>query len=255
MLLSNILITSSPDDGEHILPAVLKQNVESLKRQHPELPYRLFVERDVIELIEQKFTPEIMTAYHAMRPFSYRSDLARYCILYEYGGVYADLSYFFLGPVTGDGDRPVVFRGNLVSAPWDTSSGLVFSPPKHKAFQRAIELLCANVEKRYYGLNALCPTGPTLLGKALASTCEAEELTTGHAKHVERETVKQLVPNLLLPRGPHIHCQYLGGAIVAIKRKAILGRGLEGFGITTGNTYRDIWGAGEVYIEPGEKPS
>src|SRR4051795_3917802 len=98
MLLSSVLITSSEDDHGD-LPPIIQQNIASLKAQHPGLPHRLFRQDDVIELLEEKFPKEILNSYFALRPFAYRADLARYCILYEFGGLYADLSYFFVRAV------------------------------------------------------------------------------------------------------------------------------------------------------------
>jgi hypothetical protein len=144
-------------------------------------------------------------------------------------------------------DRAVVFRGNLVSSPWDTSNGLIYCPPKHKAVERAIELVCANVKRRYYGLTPLCPTGPALIGKALAMTCEAEELVTGIAQLMERQAVEKRVPMLALPDGELIHCQFMTQTLIAVKRKPILSPGLTAIGIKTGNSYRQFWRRGEVY--------
>src|SRR3954471_6160293 len=142
MLLSSVLITSSEEDQDSALPPIIQQNIASLKAQHPGLPHRLFRQHDVIELLEEKFPKEILNSYFALRPFAYRADLARYCILYEFGGLYADLSYFFVRAVPMPDDRAVVFRGNLVSCPWDASNGIVYVPPKHRALERAIELVC-----------------------------------------------------------------------------------------------------------------
>ena len=247
MLLSNVLITSSEDDEDQPLPPIIRENIESLKSQHPGLEHRLFRQADVVQLIEERFSKEVLDAFYALRPFAYRADLARYCILYEFGGFYADLSYFFVGPIPMPPKRAVVFRGNLVSSPWDMSNGLIYSPPRHKALAHAIKLVCANVKRRYYGLTPLCPTGPALIGKAFATTCEAEELITGLAQLMPRDIVRDLVPTLALPDGELIHCQYLTQTLVAVKRKPILSPGLVAMGITAGNAYRQFWNRREVY--------
>ena len=247
MLLSSVLITSGNGDGNANLSPILRENIASLKRHHSDLTHKMFLREDASQLIKNKFPSEVWAAYCALMPCAYQADLARYCILYEYGGLYADLSYYFVAPIPMPEGRGVVFRGNLVSAPWDTSNGLMFLPPKHKALKHAIDLICANVQRRYYGLSALCPTGPALFGKALAATCEAEELITGLAALIPRAKVEQLAPDLQLPQGSHIHCQTLGGKLVAVKRKRLLSPGLVEFGITTGNSYRDLWKNREVY--------
>ena len=247
MLLSSILITSSEGDGDRTLPPIVEDNVESLKRKHSELEHRLFLQDDVIELLQAKFPGHVLEAYLALKPYAYRADLARYCILHEFGGLYADLSYFFVGQVPMPEDQLVVFRGNLMSSPWDTSNAIIYAPAKHKAFERAIELVCANVKRRYYGLTALCPTGPALFGKALAMTCEAEELLTGTASLLKAEPVEQIVPNLRFPKNALVHCQFLKRTMIAVKRKGVLSSGLIELGVTTGNAYRELWDNRQVY--------
>ena len=249
MLLSSVLITAPDGHDNGALPPIIAENIASLKAHHPELDHRLFREADAVALIEEKFPREVLDAYFALRPFAYRADLARYCILHEHGGLYADLSYFVVRPVPMPEDRAVVFRGNLMSAPWDTSNGLIYAPPRHKALALAIELVCANVKRRYYGLTGLCPTGPALFGKALAATCEAEELMTGSALLMHRGTIITLAPDPELPNAQFIHSLYLDRELVAIKRKRPTARGLVELGVTTGNLYRDLWEQREVYGE------
>lgn len=245
MLLANVLITSAGDDEP--IPPTVQENIASLKDQHPGHEHRLFRQDDVVQLIEEKFSKEVLHAFRALRPFAYRADLARYCILYQLGGLYADLSYFFLAPVPMPPKRAVVFRGNLVSSPWDTSNGVIYAPARHKALERAIELVCANVKRRYYGLTPLCPTGPALLGKAVAMTCEAEELITGLAQLMDRQVMAERLPDLALPDGDLIHCQFLKQELIAVKRKPIQSQGLKSIGITSGNAYRGFWNRREVY--------
>ena len=254
MLLSNILITSPEGQEDVGLPPIIEQNIESLKRHHPDLTHKLFGEDDLIAFLEQHFPSEVLAAYSAFQPYAYRADLARYCILYEYGGLYADLSYFFVRPIPMSADKPVVFRGNLVASTWDASNGLIYAPPKHKALERAIELVCANAKKNYYGKNGFCPTGPTLFGKALAQTCEADELNTGFAKMLSRRLVRKLAPNVDLPESALIHCQFADRQLVAIKRKSPTSPGLIEMGITSGNLYRSLWEEGKVYSEPWWPP-
>lgn len=246
MFLWSVLITS--DDDTQLTPQI-EENVNSLKANHPEFEHKLFRGPDVLDLLERKFPAHVLESFHALQPFAYQADLARYCILYEFGGIYADLSYFFVNPVPLTAGKPTVFRGKLVSAPWDTSNGLIFTPPRHKALARAIELVCANVRRRYYGLNPLCPTGPALLGKAFASTCEAEEIITGAARLLPRARVMRTAPDLAIPDDDMVHCQIYGETLVAVKRKRLRSPGLTDFGVTTGNNYLDIWRAKQVYFD------
>ena len=247
MLLSQILITDSGADAADNLPRIVEQNIASFKAFHADHDYRLFLEKDVVDLIRAKFPPSVLKAYEALKPYAFRADLARYCLLHEFGGLYADLSYFFVEPVPMPEDKAVVFRGNLVSSPWDTSNGIIYAKPGFKAFECAIKLVCENVKRRYYGPTSLCPTGPVVWGKALAMTCDAEELLSGLASLQVRAKVQLSVPGLSLPDDDRVHTQTLKDVLIAVKRKRYKSPGMTELGINDGNNYRRFWRDKDVY--------
>ena len=247
MLLSQILITDSGADAADNLPRIVEQNVASFRAFHDGHDYRLFFEKDIVDLIRNKFPPSVLKAYEGLKAYAYRADLARYCLLHEYGGLYADLSYFFVASVPMPEDKAVVFRGNLTSSPWDTSNGIIYARPGFPAFECAIKLVCENVKRRYYGLTSLCPTGPVVWGKALAMTCEAEDLVSGLASLQVRAKVMRMVPGISLPEETHIHTQTLKDELIAVKRKSYKSPGLTELGIMDGNTYRVMWRKKAIY--------
>jgi len=247
----SILIGPPGGKVESSLPPLVAENIESFKGQHPALSHQLFTNDHIPDLLEEKFSREVVDAFNALRPRAYKADLAMYCLLYEFGGIYADLSYYFTQPLPIEDGRPIVFRDLLWSAPWDTSCGLIASPRRHKAFLRAIELVCANVRKTYYGSTPLCPTGPALFGKALAQTCEAEELLTGKAAAMKAELMRKLVPGVELPDAPRVHCLTLYNKVTAIKRKPLFSMGLGALGIAGSDNYAEQWHQRAVYEVQG----
>ncbi|GAB2473568.1 hypothetical protein GCM10027082_26180 [Comamonas humi] len=250
MELTHILIRDRRHEARS-LPALVRENTASFARAHPGLAQRIWGRDEIRELLRQRFSAEVLRAFDALRPYAYQADLARYCLLHESGGIYADVSYCLLHPLPIAAGKPVVFRDFLWSSPWDASNGLFFMPPRHAALARAIEMVCANVQRSYYGATALCPTGPALFGKALASTCEAEDLITGSAVKMEAKAVRRLCPGLSLPESPAIHCLTLGERVVAIKRKPFGAAGLRDIGVTGGNAYGEMWKRREVYAPGG----
>lgn len=237
MPLFSILIT---DDRSADLPERVSENIRSFKAAHPGEEHVLFGEAELSEFIAAHFDAEVLSAFRTLRPYTYKADLAKYCLLYERGGVYADLSYEFLRGVPRDRGRLSVFRDFLSSTPWDTSLGVVAAPMRHRAMAKAIELVCANVKREYYGPTALCPTGPTLFGKAIAMTCDPEDLIVG-------EAVKLTLPPGQAGQKPS-HCLRHGKELVAIKRKRGGGPVSE-LGIGGGNRYNRLWRYREVYRE------
>lgn len=244
MLSAGIFISRS---GTAPLPAVAVENIASFRAHHPHLQPRMFGRDDILDLIRERFPREVLESFLTLKPYAYQADLARYCILYAFGGAYADLSYFFVDSIPMEDAKTTVFRDLTYSSPWDASNGVIFAPAGHAALERAIEMVCANVAKSYYGPTCLCPTGPALFGKALATTCEAEDLITGTAIRMRRERLQPHLPDLALPEGGNIHCLSFRRKIIAIKRKPFGTAGLEGLGISDGNNYAELWGKRDVY--------
>ena len=75
------------------LPPLMKQNVERMIRENPEMQIHLYDEADCRAFISVHFDPTVLYAYDSLVPCSYKSDLWRYCVLYIKGGVYVDIKY------------------------------------------------------------------------------------------------------------------------------------------------------------------
>jgi hypothetical protein len=247
VILASIFI-GPPGRGEDLaLPPTVEENIASLKRHHPGLPHRLFSDEDILAFLKAKFPREVLDAYNTLKPYSYKADLARYCILYELGGIYADLAYYFARALPFDGKRTTVFRDLFLSSPWDTNTSVIAAPPRQKALELAIGLVCANVKRRYYGPTPLCPTGPAMFGKALSTACFPEELIVGNSAAYLRGYVGKRLPGVALPETPRLHCLLFGEDIFVVKRKPVRVAGLADLGIANSDDYLDRWQNRDIY--------
>ncbi|HVZ27708.1 MAG TPA: glycosyltransferase [Rhizomicrobium sp.] len=238
-ILASILIASGEHERQE-LPRAVAENIESFKRHHPGLVHHLFRAEETRYFIAEEYGGEVVAAYDALKPFAFRSDLARLCILLKHGGVYADLSVLFLAPWNLVPARLGVFRDFLYAAPWQVANTVIYAPPGHRAIARAIEMICANVRQRYYGASFLCPTGPVAFGKAIAESCQAGDMFTGDSLMLDQIPGQ---PGLI---GPHTHAFVFQGRIVAVKRKRG-GASLLELGLKGSNTYRDLWSRRGIY--------
>jgi len=243
MILASILITS--DDRESaVLPPKVRENIDSFRKVHPGIAHRLFTGAMSREFLEKEFGREVVSAYDALTPYTYKANLARYCILHRFGGVYSDVSCFFFGswlPAGDDGSRIGVFPARI-AAPWSVPPTIVYAPQGHKALARAIELVLENVRKRYYGSTPLCPTGTVLFGKALALTCEPDEIRMGWARWVQPAGK---LAGLLSETNIGF---FDGQTLIAVKRKKGGGPQTE-LGIRGGNDYTVLWKQRSVYAD------
>ena len=95
--LYSIFLTGKQKRGLHLntLPFQIKRNIESLIHFHPSHTHKIYSDEDLRCFINLRFDKEVIKAYDNLRPLAYKADLGRYCLLYENGGLYADLSVCF----------------------------------------------------------------------------------------------------------------------------------------------------------------
>lgn len=53
--------------------------------------HALYHEKMVVKLLKERFPYEVLDAYNSLQPGRFKSDLARYCVLFVHGGIYADI--------------------------------------------------------------------------------------------------------------------------------------------------------------------
>jgi hypothetical protein len=236
MILASILITDEEARAEALPPSVV-ENIESMKALHPGLEHHLFRGPELRDLIARDYGAQVLTAYDTLKPYAFKSDLARHCVMYKHGGLYADLSVYFLKCWMPG--KLGVFRDFLYAAPWQVANTLYFAPPGHAAIAEAIALICENVKRRDHGLSFLCPTGPVSFGKAIALACEAADVVAGDSAWCKEKDC----PGLISGRA---HGFVVADQLVAVKRKRV-GAPLDELGISGGNAYREMWQRREIY--------
>jgi mannosyltransferase OCH1-like enzyme len=152
------------------LPPQMENNYHSLVRNNPELEFSLFDEIECRNFIKKYFDNSVLNAYDSLIPSSYKSDLWRYCVLHKNGGIYIDIKYncvngFKLIELCKK-EHFVLERKNIE---WERNAvglytALIVVKPYNDIMSKCIKQIVENVSNRYYGFNALYPTGPGLLG-------------------------------------------------------------------------------------------
>ena len=154
------------------LPPVIMQNANALRTHYPRAKYRLWDGNSVRDVISANFEPEVLEAFETLRPYSYKCDLARYCLLYLFGGLYVDLGIFFINQLRPPADIGVAsFRDfDLLSPCWTAASnGIIWARPGRREFRIALDYILENCRNKYYGRNPLYVSGPVVWGRALAA--------------------------------------------------------------------------------------
>ena len=153
------------------LPTNMNKCIEKLKNNNPNYEYYLYDDNDCKEFIQKYFNQDVVAAFDKLKPGAYKADLWRYCILYINGGIYLDIKY---QPINGFSfnhlqpnkeyfvlERPGFWEKNN----YGIYNALMICKPKNEILLNCIRQIVENVKTKYYGINALYPTGPGLLGK------------------------------------------------------------------------------------------
>jgi mannosyltransferase OCH1-like enzyme len=137
------------------IPFRMGLNIESFKMNHLGLNYKLYENETMREFIEKLFDNNVLNAYDKILPLAYKADLGRYCLLYELGGVYSDLSNHFFQSIIYDQKKLHVFRDGFSAAPWITSNSIIAAPRKMELFEKIIAQIVDNTKNKYYGHTSL----------------------------------------------------------------------------------------------------
>lgn len=195
-------------------------------------PYRLWSLDDTRELIGDVYGAEVLGAFDILRPYSYKADLARYCVTNHFGGAYLDLSVNdFRGFDVGTFDF-VGFRDpNNDATSWKVATHMFYSTKESPILRASIAECVENVNRRFYGKDPHFPTGPSVLGRAVAS-CSVE--------------MKIQIGDFWMLRGRRAKYTLPGQGVVG--RGKVTSRKVGGVsGVRGGNNYNVMWQEGTIY--------
>ncbi|WP_256869117.1 glycosyltransferase [Sphingobium lactosutens] len=221
--------------------------MDRLRLLYPNSTYRLWTHDDLRDFMTQAFPPEVCQAFDGLRPYAYKADLGRLCLLHAMGGLYSDISFFWMEPLRPPPSAAIVsFLDVRSSSPaWTAlSNGIIWARPKRREIEIAIEMILANCRNRYYGLNSLHPTGPALLGRAFVKALAEQETDEGWSEQWVGHA-RFLTP-MGYPKG--LACFTPDQKLIAISRKEG-GTGLGDLQLSGGNNYNDFWNGRTVYGE------
>ena len=237
MHVSQIYLSDSEDQA---LSPFLKFATQTVMLAFPDANHRIYDKQTLRQFLVDNYDGEVVWAYDKLRPYSYKADLARYCLLRKFGGWYLDIAIKIANPV--ELDEKIQFLGfrdiqKHSASSWACSTAIIFSKPGNKVFETAIAYIIRNCHEEYYGRTPLCPTGPTVFGAALAAHRAQENYIFGD--------YLELTPARRIRNGAFV---LPDGTIMAWSKPAG-GGDLAGLGASGVNNYNDFWKARDVYVK------
>lgn len=154
---------------------------------NPEYEYRFYNDTtDRIDYIT-KYEPSLLPTYNALLPGAYKADLFRYVVLYYEGGVYLDDKSTIIQPLRTFIHPSKEFIAFRDVTPAACFNGFIAVVPKHPIMRQVIDRIKRNVKKKNYGINALDPTGPQLLGRCVNSYLNRPEMELFEEKEYPKQ--------------------------------------------------------------------
>jgi mannosyltransferase OCH1-like enzyme len=234
MQISQIFLS---DNGAELSP-FLGHATGTVSKAFPGADHQIYTKETLRAFIEANYSGEVLWAYDCLKPYSYKADLGRFCLLNKLGGWYMDIAIRMVNPVeVGPRIKFLAFRDiqRFSFTSWACATTVLYSQPDNKALQIAIDTIVNNCKEEYYGITPLCPTGPTLLGKALAAHGGQSDFVYGDYLELT-PTHEQKNRAFVLP----------DGSIMAWSKPSG-GGDLTGLGAKGVNNYNELWAARKVY--------
>lgn len=146
------------------LPDCLIESTNNIKVNNPEFNYHLYNVETAREFIKDNFDIGILKAYDNIVPVAFKCDLFRYCMMYLRGGIYLDIKYMCINnfKFISLTDSAYLCK-DLHKSGNGIYNAILICLPNTKFMKMAIINVVNNVKHRFYGINALEPTGPLLL--------------------------------------------------------------------------------------------
>lgn len=161
------------------LPDRTYEAAQSWIAHNPGCEYRFYDDDDQIALLSERFGADVLAAYHKMPRGAHRADLWRYCALYEFGGIYADIDTVCQSPLASvlrSDDAFVV--PNTGTVPHAVFNAFICSSAGHPILEKAIEYATETILNAR-SFEGYMMAGPGALGIAL-NLCIGRD---SHAAH------------------------------------------------------------------------
>nr|QBK86436.1 MAG: glycosyltransferase [Marseillevirus LCMAC102] len=155
------------------IPSGMREAVETILHVNQTYEYKYFNAKEAKTFIIDNIGERAGKCYDKLVPGAYKADLFRYCLMYINGGVYIDAGFIAINPLDKVIDPDDEFISAMDSCKPEYCNGqkgvynaFICCVPGHPIMRYAIDKVLDNIERNYYGICSIAPTGPLVLGEA-----------------------------------------------------------------------------------------
>jgi mannosyltransferase OCH1-like enzyme len=120
------------------IPADVYTNVS---KYAPEYLHVIYDDNDLKQIMETYFTEDVVKTFLSLKEGAHRADLARYCILYLYGGLYMDIKVELIKPVSSVFTERDRFYSVMSYTQDHIHQGVIFTSPRNPLFLSLIDYI------------------------------------------------------------------------------------------------------------------
>ncbi len=237
----NIFQIFISDEGEKdvVFSPYLEMAINSVKSSIPHTSHHIYSHQELREWIQHEYGNEILQAFDKLIPYAFKADLARYLLLYKFGGWYFDISIRVLNGVNvgNDIDFITFFDMPLYSkVSYACNNDIIYSKVKSIILEDTINEVLKNIANENYGKSVLAPTGPICLGKFVA-------------KHTEKLNIHTGLFTELTPSYPNKNRGFVldNGILFALHKPGNIGGDLTQLGAKGTNNYGELYRVRNIY--------
>ena len=142
--------------------------INSWKVHNTNYEYILHDNNDREEFIKSFFDTNVVNAYYKLRHNAMRADLWRYCILYKYGGVYADLDTLCFDSIDNFmTNKTEIMAPKDLGNTYHVANAFIAVVPNHPIMDYCIKEIVNNVENNVNYHDKRNIAGPGVFGKCI----------------------------------------------------------------------------------------
>jgi hypothetical protein len=214
-------------------PKFIQEKIHNVKTIYSDYQHILWNDISIKEFLKENFDEGVTIAYELLKPYSYKSDLARFCLLYHFGGYYIDSA--ICPEVKFEPEEPVIFKSisdkeafgdydiSLNTIMYDAGF-LFFKNPKHPVLKETINLAVDNILSLQYNETPLFVCSGGMFGK-LHESLNMKNVLFGQTKYVEKG----------------VRAFTFNGEIICFFKNSGIRKDLSKMGASGTNDYETLW--------------
>lgn len=252
MKIFQVLINSTNDIPT--LPHYIQFCQSQIKKLYPNCQYHLYSGREIEDILRINFSKEVIDSYNTLKPYAFKADFARYCLLYLHGGLYIDLSLLCINSLFLEDKNFFAFRDlpEFSDPWWAVNNSIIYSKPKSNIMKTAIDLVIYHCKTKFCGFSAIDVSGPTVLGKSIMRSQENFNMvmTDGQVTNVNSNEI-DIDDEKLISLGYDLN-KLIGFTldenkeVIALRKPGKDGN-IQSLGLKGTNNYGHMWLSGDIY--------